>query len=144
MEMLDYIFDMFGRERERTVPKNLNECLECGGIEGNLWTWASRVEKTGVVLAGIIGASSILAFFAQALPFWGLLVGALVAVFTYLTFHTTSLLIGSLASIVQNTKTSANVAVFMAARKIKNSEQTEVKQNTQVKNTIVDNASISS
>ena len=70
----------------------------------------------GLALAAVIGVASILTFLAQELPFWGLLVGAVVAVLIYLMHHTVALLIGSLASIVQNTKIGANVAMLIAAQ----------------------------
>ena len=110
--------NMFSGNREKKIPKTFKDCYKTDNVTNNLWLWAERLETIGIVLAVIVG---IAAFIIGIVMFedsdgGSLLIsflGAPVAAFLeYISFHIIALLIGSLASIVQNTRISADIALF--------------------------------
>ena len=118
--------NIFIKQNYETVPKNINECRQIDPVSSNLWTWASWIETIGKITAVIIAVA--LAFvglvFAEesdGVSLLLLLAAPIGAFLQYCTYHIVALRIGSLASIVQNTKISANIAMYS----FKNEDSTE-------------------
>ena len=124
--------NMFTDLEKRKIPKSLQRCLETDPVSANLWRWCQRLESLGLFLFwAIIVAGSIIAFttaFVETgegryadteFDFWlfvfNLAKTALYAYLEYIVYHVLALLIGSAASVVQNTKISADVALYRAA-----------------------------
>ena len=107
------------------IPKSVNDCVKADPISVTLWTWSENVAKWGrilLVLLLIPGVIEILGILADpvALAMQGLasenkffmvlsvvINTAITAFITYLSYNVLSLLIASLASIVQNTRSHA-------------------------------------
>ena len=124
--------NMFTDLEKRKFPKSLRRCLEIDPVSANLWRWCQRLESLGLFLFwAIIGIGTILAFTTafvetgegrytdKEFDFWlfvfNLAKTALYAYLEYIVYHVLALLIGSAASVVQNTKISADVALYRAA-----------------------------
>ena len=124
---------MFKGKQNKVIPQSLDDCVKSDRIIDNLWIWAKRVETLGFILfivlisigviLSVIGgleaadiaktnsegtAAFFRTFIASILEF------ALYAFLEYCIYHVIALLIGSLASIVQNTKITADIAIFNA------------------------------
>lgn len=111
--------NMFSGNREKQVPKTFYDCYKTDNVTNNLWLWAERLETIGIVLAVIIGIATLITFIAIAIGEYeyslilvGIIAAPIAAFLEYISFHIIALLIGSLASIVQNTKISADIALF--------------------------------
>lgn len=122
--------NMFSGKTEKTVPKNLSECITPDATTTNLHHWAERLENWGKILffilivVGIITTitdtitvanspvedSAVGTFISTAIS-WGLY-----AFIEYCAYHVLALLISALASITQNTIISANVALYDTAK----------------------------
>ena len=135
--------NMFSGKVSKKVPQTLSECVKPDPTASNLHIWAERLEswgKTLFILLIIIGAITsvvlgvvaadaahysdeilafLSAFFASALA-W-----ALIAFVEYLTYHVFALLTSALASIVQNTIISANVALLTASQEFSCEDSSE-------------------
>lgn len=136
--------NMFKDREKITIPRSLNECTKQDRLTENLWTWARRLETWGKILAvaslivGLIVAINAVdsdafkelenetpyrydaafreavsnvktqTFFDKFEPFlaW--------AFIFFFVWHAIALIIGALASIVQNTRISANAALLSA------------------------------
>lgn len=116
---------LFGEHKQKVIPSSLQDCTKMDSVSKSLWQWAKNLEMIALILfwlnavAGLIvgiglGADAyddgFLLFMA------GFLGGLFAGVLAYLAFFVAALLVGSLASIVENTRVSADVALFEAAK----------------------------
>lgn len=132
--------NMFSGNAEKRIPINLSECYKTDNTTRNLWIWCERLEKWGkglfcfLIISGLIIAiaSSITVkevvkgtyyvytetetSFDVAIFITSLIQTATYAFLEYCTYHVLALLVGSLATIVQNAKITANVALYNAAK----------------------------
>lgn len=131
--------NMFSGKAEKTIPKNLKECYEADKTTHNLLVWSKRLDYLGqflfvlIIVAGIILAitSSIAVnttvvgpaddtitetSFDFVIFITSLITTAIYAFIEYCVYHVLALLISSLAAIVQNTKITANIALYNAAK----------------------------
>lgn len=114
---------------EKKIPKSLKECYVTDSVSNSLWSWAGWLETWGkgffivLIIIGII--STVMQAVQVAEVDEGLLfvtiitsaiTWALYAFIEYCTYHVLSLLIASHATIVQNTKITANVALYNTAK----------------------------
>ena len=125
----------------KKIPKNIEECIKQDLVSKNLWEWCKKLEKWGKILFWvlIIGGlflsinSSIIEeeiivsswvgetteiretfSFEIFIPLF--LNSILYAFIEYWTYHIITMLIGALASIVQNTTINSNIALYNAAK----------------------------
>ena len=123
--------DIFTDPSRKAVPKNLNECITPDDITKRLWNWYRIIEIIGVVvfwiiiLYGIFYASDkaenshlepSLKFKVLVLPI--LVRTAICAFIEYISFKLTTLLIGTLASFVQNNNITTNLKIFKTYKEI--------------------------
>lgn len=123
--------NMFSGNEKKEIPTDLSQCVQGSPVASNLWVWAKRLETLGKVLfwlilifglietAGMIDTvKSTRAEEAQVfdLVFSQIVKYTFSAFIEYCAYHVLALLIGSLASIVQNSKVSADVALLEASR----------------------------
>lgn len=114
---------------EKKVPKSLKECYATDNVSSNLWSWSYRLEIWGgrvlviLIIVGIIstiGEAIQLADIDEDLAFLSvvtsLITWGLYAFLEYCAYHVLSLVIASLATIVQNTRITANVALYNVAK----------------------------
>ena len=106
----------------KRVPKTLNECIAPDKVSSNLWSWSERIEKGGKIILGILIAVGLfdgissgikegeLAGWISALIDFAIY--GIIAAVEYCVTKAVSLLLGALASIVQNTNISANIALY--------------------------------
>ncbi len=142
--------NMFSRNQEKKIPKDLKSCYKMDGITQNLWLWCERLEKWGKILfwiliivgisdtimAGVnayqlieeIGAETVeeirkasaelgieIPTVFEALVN-NLLGWALYSFLEYCAYHVLALLVGSLTTIVQHTKITANITLYNSAK----------------------------
>ena len=127
---------------------SIDDCLKPDGITDNLWDWAERLEKLGKILFWIIiifgfvialSTSTVTTevekgyyytytdtetTFSFEVFLTSVVQTALYAFIEYCAYHVLALLIGALANITQNTKTTAKLTEYVA-RKTLNEEKTE-------------------
>ena len=119
---------MFSGVRNRTVPQKFAQCIEKDEMTSNLWNWAIRVEKWGNILTvlltiygvyiSIYQASTVAEIYDKYSSFHletfllCLVEWALYVFLVYCTYHIIALLVGSLASIVENTRITANIMMY--------------------------------
>ncbi|MBR5239817.1 MAG: hypothetical protein IKW04_04500 [Clostridia bacterium] len=98
------------------IPKSVNDCVKPDPISVTLWEWSERVAKWGRALMVIIVVFGVIEGFVMSADnysdrvpiFIASVIRALIsALITYLSYNVLSLLIASLASIVQNTRSHA-------------------------------------
>ena len=124
--------NMFSGGEKREVPKSFDDCLKPDNVSSNLWVWGQRIETFGkiifvlLIIAGLIISIAISVTKKEATYSWqsdktvfeyktffqSLLRYAIYAFVEYITYHVLALLICSLASIVQNTRIAADVALY--------------------------------
>lgn len=135
---------IFSGNQEKKIPKNFKECYKTDSITQNLWLWCERLEKWGKILFWILLIGGLILSIRSSIvekevvvreaTYWSdaktevrttfdfelfiplLLDTALYAFLEYCAYHIIALLIGSLASIVQNTKITANIALYNSAK----------------------------
>ena len=127
------VFYNFYKRREKKVPETFEDCYSPDEVTKELWSWSARLEDWGQTLfRAIIVIGIILAIVGaimvdasgeiQSFNFWMLLTGliecAIYAVIEYIIYHVLALLVGSLATIVQHTKISADVALYMSSKEL--------------------------
>lgn len=112
--------------KERKVPDTLEKCLEVDPLSQNLWDWAENLEKFGaiilllIIIAGIVftGLAVVEADYYGESSLWvgcsTIFTWVFYAIIEYCVYHALSLLMSALATIVQNTTISANVAAYKA------------------------------
>ena len=128
--------NMFSEEKKRSIPTSFHECVEKGKVDENLWVWAERLEKYGkflfwtlIVFGVVISFASSIAvepvqsaygFYEDRSTFeFAVFIGSIIkwglyAFLEYCAYHILALLVGSLASIVENTRISARIAMLKA------------------------------
>ncbi len=127
--------NMFSGNIKKEIPKNIEECYKTDPITQNLWVWAERLERWGLVICvfmAIVGVIEIISTGIQVAEilsgynqymstdyysvsdavFDCLLNWVFYCFLEFCVYHVLALLVGSLATIVQNTKISANVAIY--------------------------------
>lgn len=119
---------MFSGVRNRTVPQKFRQCIEKDEMTSNLWNWAIRVEKWGNILTIFLAIYGVFTSIYQATTvaemydkyssfhfetfLLCLLEWAWYVFLVYCVYHIIALLIGSLASIVENTRITANIMMY--------------------------------
>ena len=130
--------NMFSKNEEKKVPKNLADCYQSDAVTTNLWMWSARLERWGEIAFGciiiigfvlsIVGAISTVEVehgvynkyttsetrFSFMYFITALLKTASYAIIEYVSCHVGALLVGSLADIVQHTRITANIALYQA------------------------------
>jgi len=114
---------------EKKIPKSLEDCCETDKVSGILWSWSDWLELWGsrilvvLIILGvisIIGQAMQVANIDEDMVFLTVVTSALTwslyAIIEYCVYHVLSLLVASLATIVQNTRITANVALYNAAK----------------------------
>ncbi len=132
--------NMFSGHTNKEIPKNMDDCIKPDSVSTNLWVWCERLEKWGKILFWILLIGGLILSISSSIvekeviireaTYWSdaetevrttfdfelfiplLLDTALYAFLEYCAYHIIALLVGALASIVQNTKISANVALY--------------------------------
>ena len=118
---------MYADDNKRSVPKTLNECIENGKVERDLWRWSELMEVIGVVLLFLIVVGGFFVSFSISTELRGdysigpeffilLFVCVVIGLVQYISFRIIALLIGAQASVVENTRISANIAMYKAAQ----------------------------
>lgn len=114
---------------EKKVPKSLKECYATDNVSSHLWSWSNWLELWGrrvfgiLIIVGIIltiGEAIIAADAYEDLVFLSMISSLITwgwyAFLEYCAYHVLSLIIASLATIVQNTRITANVALYNVAK----------------------------
>ena len=138
--------NMFSGNTEKRIPKNMEECIKPDSVSSNLWVWCERLEVLGKVLFWIIIVLGLFTAITTAIStdeivsgsyykyterktsfdivvFITLIIEVLIYAFIeYCVYHVLALLIGALASIVQNTKVTANLALYNSIEKEEDSD----------------------
>lgn len=149
---------MFSDHSLKRVPKTLNDCIKPDGVSSNLWIWAEKLEKFGYIflvliiifgfintiylgvttfqLVSEIGNASLGSVATVFVVLTSLSTCAILAFLEYCAYHAIALLIGSLASIVQNTNISANLALYGIKGKSGDKFTEEPEQKKSEKNTV--------
>ena len=132
--------NMFSGYNKKEIPKNMEDCIKPDSVSSNLWGWCEWLEKWGKILFWVLIVGGLILSISTSIvekevvvreaTYWSeaetelrktfdfeifiplLLETALYAFLEYCAYHILALLIGALASIVQNTKISANVALY--------------------------------
>ena len=137
---------MFSENKKKRIPKSFKDCYRTDSLTNNLWEWCERLEKIGLFLFWVIivvGVISTIVACAETVNAFGGLSGAeirylqesgteipnvfivfiknallwaLYAFIEYFTYHVLALLVGSIASIVQNTRITADLALYNAVK----------------------------
>lgn len=129
---------MFDDCANEPTPTSIEECTNQDKVTVNLWKWAGKLEILGKILMIIIIIGGILISFSNAMVntevvtdyyrkttetetsfeftlfLTNLMTYAVYAIMEYCIYHVIALLIGSLARIVQSTRTTARLAEFEA------------------------------
>ncbi len=134
--------NMFSGYTQKEIPKNMEDCIKPDSVSSSLWGWCERLEKWGKILFWVLIIGGLILSISTSIvekevvveeaTYWSeaeteirktfdleifiplLLETALYAFLEYCAYHIFALLIGTLASIVQNTKISANIALYRA------------------------------
>ena len=132
--------NMFSGHIKKQIPKNMEDCIKPDSVSTNLWVWCERLEKLGKFLFWILLIGGLILSISSSIvekevivreaTYWSdaetevrttfdfelfislLLDTVLYAFLEYCAYHIIALLIGALASIVQNAEISANVALY--------------------------------
>ena len=138
--------DNFTDSKKHKKITSIDDCLQPDSITENLWAWAKRLENLGellfciIILSGIIIAisTSIITTeveygsyykysYTETTFSFGVFIAAiaqtaLYAFIEYCVYHALALLIGALANITQNTKTTAKLTEYIARKTLKEEE----------------------
>ena len=115
--------------QNKKVPRSLKECYAPNRIAENLYEWSDRLERWGRALFAILIILGVIKSFVDGLSaadieasigfftfFASLIRWSVSAFIEYLAYNAIALLISALASIVENTKISADVTLYKAAK----------------------------
>ena len=136
--------NIFKEQKNRSTPKTFKECVDKGPIEKEIWDWADRVQMIGeiilcLIITGglfvsiVVGVEEEAANYYSKSPevtfnmgksFVSLVIFTVCGLVEYCTYHVIALSLGAKASIVENTRISANIAMYKAAQE----EQEKVEQ----------------
>jgi len=136
--------NMFSGNQEKKIPKSFKDCYKTDGITQNLWLWCERLEKWGKILFWVLIVGGLILSISTSIvekevvveeaTYWSeaetelrktfdfeifiplLLETALYAFLEYCAYHILALLVGSLATIVQHTKITANITLYNSAK----------------------------
>ncbi len=115
--------NMFSGNTKKRVPKDLKSCYETDSLTKNLWSWCEKIEKLGsflfwtIILVGLVVAILISVEASSESGFFiAILITLFYAFLEYCAYHIIALLIGSLASIVQHNKITANISLYKVAK----------------------------
>lgn len=145
--------NMFSGNREKQIPKDLKDCYKTDSTTQNLWIWCERLETCGKILFWILIIGGLIFSISTSIvekeviveeaTFWReaetelretfdfeifiplLFETALYSFIEYCAYHVLALLISSLASIVQHTKITANIALYNSAKSESITDDTE-------------------
>ncbi len=117
---------------KKRIPKSLKDCYGEDAVSAGLWNWAEWLKLWGyrlLIVLCVIGiaaavsngveagytaednaAIAVISAIVSTLILWGLY-----AALEYLAYQTVALLVAALASLVQHTRISADVALYRAA-----------------------------
>jgi len=114
---------------KKKVPETFEECYQTDAVSNNLWNWAGWLETWGkrllifLIIFGVFASIKVAIEFAdvdEELAVYNcinsIVQWLLYAFLEYCAYHVLALLISALASIVQNSKISADVALYNAAK----------------------------
>ena len=123
---------LFSDLYKKKKPEEIGDCIKVDPVSENLWKWSDRIEKFGIfLLIFILIAGVILAitssFYEKEIGTyytytvkkfdWGIFSSEITktvfyAFVEYCAYHVLALLIASLASIVQNTRTTTDIQIL--------------------------------
>jgi len=114
------------------IPQSLKECYLEDGLSGKLKSWSERLEHGGEIIFRILIIVGIISTIVDGIEakhmeditggsVWvtiisSLIIWSLYAAIEYFVYRALSLLIAALASIVENTRITANVALYSKAK----------------------------
>lgn len=107
--------NMFSDVQQKEIPKSFKDCYANDQITDNLWQWAKHLETIGKFFAIVSGIATFITGIAMIEATDGssilicFIAAPIVAFLEYVSFHVIALLVGSLATIVQHTKITANI-----------------------------------
>lgn len=123
--------NMFKEAEKHVTPLSLEDSLKTDKVIKDLWSWAAGLETLGKILFVVIiviGVVSAIFSSFQVVPndygyrshvdflwgefFLGLVYTALYAFIEFCAYHILALLVGALASIVQNTRAAARILEY--------------------------------
>lgn len=119
---------IFQESMNEPPPQSVEDCTAKDKLTTELWNWANNLEKYGTAVLLLLILGGLISGFFDAKEAAGLtdddfsaavFVAAIVktsvaAIMTYLAFHSIALLVGSLARIVQSSRTTARLAEWHA------------------------------
>lgn len=136
--------NMFSGNQEKKIPKSFKDCYKTDGLTQNLWLWCERLENWGKILFWVLIVGGLILSISTSIvekevvvreaTYWSeaetelrktfdfeifiqlLLETALYAFLEYCAYHILALLVGSLATIVQHTKITANISLYKFAK----------------------------
>lgn len=131
--------NMFSKSKTE-IPNSIDDCVRPDKISSNLWEWCAKLEKYGFILFWVILVCGIASAVVSSISVEEITIGTrytytktettflyakfltqiistvLYAFIEYCAYHVLALLIGSLASIVESSKISANISLYNAAK----------------------------
>lgn len=163
--------NMFSRQIKKEIPRSVDDCIKPDLVSTNLWEWCEWIEKWGKILFWVLLIGGLVLSisgsivekqvvvkeatrwseaekeirttfdFERFIPL--LLDTILYAFLEYCVYHVIALLIGALASVVQNTRISANVALYNTTYKpvFKATSDTNAEKNTKTVETNLNESS---
>ena len=122
---------VFTESKRRNIPKRFEECVREDAVSSRLWSWCNIFELLAYILPLIFVIVSAIAFayvnakygiganveYSKTIFGFNYEISALIritwrACLIWLLFHLSALLIGALASIVQSTRISSDLALY--------------------------------
>lgn len=121
---------MFSETQKEQTCATVEECTRRDKVADNLWAWADRLESLGVVLCLLLLVGGLIVSWQSAQAavrvtswgvkaefdwgtfLWSLVSWMLYAFIGYCSCHSLALLVGALAGIYQNTKTTARLQEY--------------------------------
>lgn len=145
MDFLSKLFknNMFTGNREKHIPKTFKDCYKTDSISNDLWHWCENLERWGKILFILIIVGGLILAITDSITekevvireatswrdaeteikksfdtnafIYVALETTFYAIIEYIMYHIIALLIGALATIVQSTRITANVALYKFA-----------------------------
>lgn len=120
--------NMFNGKSQKKIPKTFNDCVKPDKVSTNLWIWAERIERWGKFIFYFLIGYAILETVSAGIEMseaydvdettiiltviTSFVTNILIAFLEYCAYHAIALLLGALASIVQNTNITANLSIY--------------------------------
>ena len=132
--------NMFSGNQEKKIPKDLKSCYKYDNVTKELWGMCESAEVWGKILFWVIIIFGVIIAITSSLSSEEVTKGTyyiytdiettfdidlflatvfetgIYALIEYLLYHIIALLIGSLASLVQHTRITANIALYNSAK----------------------------